>query len=130
MKNYNTKQRHILLDYFSCHIDEVVSTIDIINSLKKYQISESAIYRNLVMLEKERKLRRISKMGDKKTYYQFIDDDNCINQIHITCTKCGSTMHVLSKTSKKLAEKIKEENGFEINNNETVIYGLCSKCSK
>ena len=129
MRKYNTKQRQILIKFFSHHIDEVISTIDIINSLDNKQISESAIYRNLLMLEREGKIHRLSRSGDKKTYYQYHDDEKCIGKIHITCTKCGMTKHLMADTSDKIAKKIKLENGFCIENEETVIYGLCNKCS-
>lgn len=128
MGNYNTQQRQILLDFFANHIDEVVSTTEVINELRGSQISESAIYRNLLLLEKECKLRRISKAGDRKTYYQYIDSECCKGQIHISCIKCGKTTHISPNASRILAEKLIIEDGFSIDNNETVIYGICKGC--
>ena len=128
MRNYNTQQRQILLDFFSKHIDESVSTVEVINELRGYKISESAIYRNLLSLEKEGKLRRISKIGDRKTYYQYMDEEECKGQIHISCMKCGKTTHISPNVSKRLAKNLKEDDDFTIDNNETVIYGLCKKC--
>lgn len=128
MRNYNTNQRQILLDFFTRHIDESVSTVEVINELRGYKISESAIYRNLLSLEKEGKLRRISKIGDRKTYYQYMDEEECKGQIHISCVKCGKTTHISPSASKRLAKNLKEDDDFIIDNNETVIYGLCKKC--
>ena len=128
MRNYNTQQRQILLDFFSDHVDENVSTAKVIDELREYKISESAIYRNLLLLEKEGKLRRTSKIGDRKTYYQYIDNDDCKGKIHISCIKCGKTTHISPNASKRLAKNLKEENSFIIDNDDTVIYGLCKKC--
>ena len=128
MQNYNTQQRQILLDFFARHIDQCVSTVEVINELRERQISESAIYRNLLLLEKEGKLRRTSKIGDRKTYYQYIDNDDCKGQIHISCIKCGKTTHISPNVSKRLAKNLKDEDNFIIDNDETVIYGLCKKC--
>ena len=128
MRNYNTQQRQILLDFFSEHIDESVSTAEVISALSDYPISESAIYRNLLSLEKNGKLRRTSKAGDRKTYYQYLDNEDCKGQIHISCIKCGKTTHISPDASKRLAENLKKEDDFTIDNDETVIYGLCKKC--
>ena len=128
MRNYNTQQRQILLDFFAAHKDENVSTAEVIDGLKPYKISESAIYRNLVSLEKEGKLRRVTKAGDRKTYYQYIDHDDCRGQIHISCIKCGKTTHISQDASRYLAKELIKEDGFTIDNDETVIYGLCKQC--
>lgn len=128
MRNYNTQQRQILLNFFSEHIDERVSSSDVIKALSDYNISESAIYRNLLSLEKDGKLKRTNKVGDRKSYYQYIDDRDCKGQIHISCIKCGKTTHISPNASKRLAEHLKKEDNFIIDNNETVIYGLCKKC--
>lgn len=128
MRNYNTQQRQILLDFFAAHIDESVSTAEVIEGLKGCKISDSAVYRNLLLLEKDGKIRRISKTGDRKTYYQYIDSEECKGHIHISCIKCGKTTHISGRASKLLAQNLKEEDDFIIDNNETVIYGLCKKC--
>ncbi len=128
MRNYNTQQRKILLDFFRSHLDEYFSTSEIIGNLKEYDISNSAIYRNLSSLENDGKLKRISKNGDRKTYYQYIDSSTCKGHIHLSCIKCGITTHVSDRASEKLASVLKEYNSFTIDNDETVIYGLCKKC--
>ena len=128
MNEYCTKQRKILLDYFGKHTDEYLSTSEIVNALSPYGISESAIYRNLVALEQSGKLRRTSKAGDRKTYYQYLDNEDCRDQIHLSCIKCGKTSHISPGASRILARNLKEEDDFIISNGETVIYGLCKKC--
>ena len=130
MKNYSTKQREILLDFFKNHLDETFSTKEIIESLKSTNISESAIYRNLASLEEEGRIKRVSKALDRKTYYQFIDMDECKDHIHMSCTKCGKTIHISKEISDSLSKSLKSEDGFMLDNQETVIYGTCSTCQK
>ena len=129
MRNYNTQQRQILLDFFNNHVDECLSTAEIIEGLSEHNISESAVYRNLVSLETEGKLHRTGKAGDRKTYYQYIGE-GCRGQIHISCIKCGKTSHVSSGISKELAHDLKKEDDFEISKGETIIYGVCKDCRK
>lgn len=128
MRNYNTQQRQILLDYFSSHLDECLSTTQIIDQIASEEISKSAIYRNLAALEKEGKLRRTSKTGDRKTYYYFIDHDECHDAIHISCIKCGKTAHLSRDTSNQLTQNLNKLDEFTIDNQETIIYGVCKEC--
>ena len=67
MHGYNTQQRQLLLEYFSHHVDESVSTSEVIEGLRGRPVSISAIYRNLSLLEQEGKLRRTSK-ADEPSY--------------------------------------------------------------
>ncbi len=130
MNEYSTKQRKILLDYFGKHTDECLSTTEIVCALSVCGVSESAVYRNLVALENAGKLRRMSKAGDRKTYYQYIDDEDCRDQIHLSCIRCGRTSHISPSASKRLAKDLKNDDDFIISNGETVIYGICKKCSR
>lgn len=129
MNEYSTKQRKILLDYFGKHKDERLSTTEIVCALADCGVSESAVYRNLIALENGGKLRRTSKAGDRKTYYQYIDDEDCRDRIHLSCVKCGKTCHVSQSASKRLARDLRSEDDFIISNGDTVIYGICKKCN-
>ena len=130
MRNYNTQQRQILLEYFHSHTDKCLSTTEIINHIASPDISKSAIYRNLVALEKEGKVRRTTKAGDRKTYFYYVDHDDCRGVIHVSCMKCGKTTHVSRDVSNHLAQELKDEDEFAIDNQETIIYGLCKDCQK
>ncbi len=128
MQKYSTKQRSILVNYLSLHIDEYLSTEDILSALVDEKISESAIYRNLSSLEKDGKLKRISKAGSRKIYYQYLDHDECKGNIHISCIKCGKTTHLEPNTTNLLTKKLEEESSFELDSDETIIYGICKEC--
>ena len=128
MKNYSTKQRAILTEYFEKHKDECLSTAEIISGVAEHDISESAVYRNLASLETEGKLRRISKAGDRKTYYQYVDCSYCKGKIHLSCIRCGRTSHLTAHTGNLLTENLVADSDFLIDKKETVIYGLCKQC--
>mgnify|MGYP003571302721 CR=1 FL=1 len=128
MINYKTKQRQLLLEFFENHLDEFVSINDIVSGLSKYDISESAIYRNLNAFEGEGKIRRMSKQGDRKVYYQFIDDDECRGHIHMTCTMCGKTSHILTGISRYIINNLEKKEDFIVDSNKTIIFGVCSDC--
>ena len=124
---YNTKQREILLDFFNNNRDTVLSADEIVEKLKNNNISTSAVYRNLSDLEKNGKLRKTSKSGSRKAYYQFVDCDDCNGHLHLSCTKCGKTTH-LDDDKAKLISKMLENSNFNIDKNSTVLYGTCENC--
>ena len=77
MAKYTTKQRMLLLDFLSEHIDETLSAGQIAEALSGKRISTSAIYRNLAALEQEGKLKRSAKPGSQEAYYRYTGDEDC-----------------------------------------------------
>ena len=128
MNNYTTQQRKALLVFLSKNVDKAISAADIIDGLKDSHISKSAVYRNLALLEKEGEIKPVTQLGEKKTYYQYVGDGKCKGKIHVSCIKCGEITHLSQKISAELTRDLNEENGFVVDNNDTVIYGLCRKC--
>ena len=94
---YSTEQRNILLNFLQQNPDTMFSAKQIEISLDSKNISRSAVYRNLAVLESEHKIRRCTKVGSKETFYQYYDLQECKNHIHLSCTKCGKifTPHIM-----------------------------------
>lgn len=128
MERYNTKQRSALTEYFEKRADESLSSGEIIEALAKTGMSRSAVYRNLAELEKEGKIRRVVKTGERAAYYQYVAHEHCKNKIHISCIKCGKTGHISGNMADIIAEGIKNEDDFLIDKEETVLYGICKNC--
>ena len=128
MKKYNTRQRQMLLDFLKEHADESFSGLEIVEKTEGSGISKSAVYRNLSELEKEGKIRRVSKDGEHTAHFRYIDEEHCKGHIHLSCIKCGKTGHISDDAAKKIAESLIEEDGFSLDSDETVIYGICDKC--
>ena len=130
MTKYNTEQRKLLLAFLEQHHDEILSSLDIINYLANYNISKSAIYRNLSELESEGKIKRIPKPLEKTAYFQYVDSLDCKGKIHLSCIKCGKTSHISARTANSLINHVKKEDKFIVDTNETLIYGICEECLK
>lgn len=128
VQKYSTKQRRALLDYLREHADETFSVDEISEALSAAGISRSALYRNLSALEAEGSVKRVTKSGTKKTYYQFSDCDDCHGHLHLSCTKCGKTFHLGLDASETLAGDVMRESDFELDKGNTVLYGICSDC--
>ena len=127
---YNTKQREILLKFFNKHHDSTFSAYDLAGNLKHYGISLSAIYRNLSELEKAGKVKKVTKNGSRKAYFQFVDCDDCKGHLHLSCIRCGKTSHLDDKNSSLIVKNVLNNANFNVDKASTVIYGVCADCNK
>lgn len=125
---YNTKQREVLMNFFESHHDQSFSAEEIAGQLKNDAISLSAVYRNLVDLEKDGKIRKVVKSGIRKAFYQFVDCDECKGHLHLTCTKCGKTEHLPDADSNEIVKSVLQNSNFNLDSDSTVLYGICGKC--
>lgn len=128
---YMTRQRRELLQFFSNHPDESFTAQDISDCLSetaRFPVSISAVYRNLVMLEKEGCILRSPGEKPRESKYRFVHSDDCVNKLHLICEKCGSTIHLDEDAAGALIRAAALTKGFAINTDKTTIYGLCRKC--
>ncbi len=130
MKTYETQQRKILLEYLGNHKDESVSALNVVEYLAQYGVSKSAVYRNLSDLEKDGKIRRTAKPGERTANYQYVACEQCKGKIHISCIKCGKTAHISGNMADMITEGVKSEDDFIIDKQETVLYGICKDCKE
>lgn len=125
-----TKQRKALLAFLSAHADEELSARQLETALSDVGVSISAVYRNLSDLEKEGKIRRVSKSGVREVLYQYIDSDVCRGFLHLSCEKCGKTYHMNMRGTEMLMNSLEQSDKFFINKANTVLYGVCKDCRK
>lgn len=130
MAKYMTKQRKLLLDYLSEHTDETLSAGQIAEALTGKEISASAIYRNLAVLEQEGKVKRSVKPGSQEAYYRYADDEHCRGHLHLNCLRCGKTVHLEETETDALAQQLAKNEGFALDRTDTVLYGICADCQK
>ena len=125
---YNTEQRTSLLSFLTENPDKTFSAKEIAQALAGKNISKSSVYRNLAELEAEQKIKRVTKAGSKESFYQFFDNSECKNHIHLSCTKCGKIFHLESEQTEKLVNEVEQADGFEISREQTTLYGVCKDC--
>ena len=130
MPKYMTKQRKTLLDFLERHADEELSAKKIEAELADSGVSISAVYRNLSELEKEGKIRRISKSGSREVFYLYTDAHACRESLHLSCKKCGKTYHMNSQCADMLINNLAQNDEFTIDKSDTVLYGVCKACKK
>ncbi len=130
MAKYLTKQRKLLLDFLAEHTDETLSAGQIADALSGKEISTSAIYRNLAALEQEGRLKRSARPGSQEAYYRFTDEEECRGHLHLSCLCCGKTVHVEEAETDALTHQLAKSEGFALDREDTVLYGICADCQK
>lgn len=130
MKEYMTAQRKMLIDFFEHHCDQQF-TIDGIAELLKdgCSISKSAIYRNVDRMTEDGLLRRSSSDDGRCNTYQYVGAGHCCGHIHLQCTKCGRISHIEDENAENALKKALGQSNFKIDEQKTVLYGVCSKCN-
>lgn len=128
--SYNTKQREILLQFFNNNPDKTFTAQQIAQNLKDEGISVSAVYRNLSTLEKLGKVRKTAQSGSRKALFMYVDMGKCKQHLHLSCEKCGKTMHLDDKTAEILENNIFKNSNFNVDKTNTIIYGVCKNCNK
>ena len=130
MKKYVTKQRNALMDMLEAHADETLSAEMIHSLIADDTVSLSAVYRNLSELENEGRVQRIVRPGSRSVLFRCIGEKRCKEKIHLSCSECGKTEHLSDETAAGLVEFVKNNSGFALDKNETVLYGICGDCKK
>ena len=121
---YNTKQKDIIINYLIKNKDKCLTINQIYNYINKNnKIGLTTIYRFLNKLESE---SLIKKYTDKKeATYQYINNVECKNHIHLKCLKCNQIIHLDCNEAIKLSKHISDEHKFII---DSTIFGLCKEC--
>ena len=130
MPKYMTKQRKALLAFLEQHADEELSARQIEQALCGDGISISAVYRNLSELQKERKVRKVTKSDSREVYYLYTDCDHCKECLKKKNKKCGKTYHMNSEGAQMLVRNLAQSDEFAIDKADTVLYGVCRDCQK
>ena len=127
---YMTEQRKLLQTFFMQHPHELFSAKEIAESLEKAKISVSAVYRSLSDLEQDGLISRRAKSGSRGFFYQYTGAADCREHIHLTCKKCGKTVHITSEDTEVLTQKVSQYKHFLLDKEETILYGTCETCQR
>ena len=90
----------------------------------------STVYRLITKLVTEGSVRRFVKGHSRRFLYQIVDRDHCRSHLHLRCMDCGKLIHLNEKVSDELLTTIRSANNFSVNEEETVLVGACSDCSR
>ena len=124
MNHRNTLQRKIVLDTLrelKTHptIDELHTKIN-----ENYPaVSKTTVYRNLRILAKDGKVRRVSLPDGLERYESEINP-----HYHFQCTICGSIFDVEIPCVSNLEDHVAQHYGFDVVGHDIAFRGICPKC--
>lgn len=130
MAMYMTGPRKELISFLRDNPDRQFSASQLQERLAGAGVSLSAIYRNLTFLEEEGLISRSMKDGSRESFYQYIDSAECRGCLHLTCTKCGKTIHMDHAAANSMLDNVSKKDGFEVSTAKTVLYGVCKDCKR
>ncbi|MBN3526949.1 Fur family transcriptional regulator [Paenibacillus apiarius] len=124
-KGMLTTPRKTIYDIVS-HSSDHPTASDVMDRLKErgYSFAYATVYNSLRYLTKEGLIRELKLEGDASRYDARTDDHQ-----HVVCVKCGRVEEVCIATPKEWLERIAEETGFAIAEEEFLFKGVCAACS-
>lgn len=129
MREYTTRQRKLLVDFFKNHCDEQLTVKEIASFTEiNDKISLSALYRNIDKMLLEGIIQKYAKENGREFVYRYIDKEKCAWHLHLKCTSCGRMIHLDDESSEYVRAMLKSKNSFKIDEHKTILYGLCDLC--
>ena len=133
MNTYNTKQKQLISDILIENKSRDLTCDEIADVLKDRgtPVGKATLYRYLERLNKDGSIRKTVAPGAKSATFQFIDKEmRCESHLHLKCTGCGQLTHLGCDFMNSVSEHVFKHHKFKIDNTQTVILGLCEKCSQ
>lgn len=130
---YTTAARTKILEYLRANSNVSINVSDIHEYLHSvgHDVNLTTIYRYLDKLTAEGSVMKYN--GEKGTcaVYQYAKPDHrCEEHLHLKCVHCGTILHLDCGFMEEISEHIKAEHGFTIQCRNSIIYGVCERCSK
>ena len=129
---YNTKQKQLILDMLLKCKENQLSCEEIEEKLKNNgtPVGKSTIYRYLISLQNEGKVRKFTSENGKSATFSYIEDKaECSKHLHLRCLSCGEFVHLSCSLMDEISTHLVNDHKFSIDNSKTVLYGLCEKCN-
>ena len=130
-KNYNTKNREMILDYLKSNSDIPVTIKEILNFLNEngVDVNRSTVYRYLSTLCEKDILIKYVDNDEGKTVYQYIEGHHeCNTHIHMKCSVCNKIYHLDNSFMKELRIHLENDYHFDLQCEGSILYGICERC--
>lgn len=126
----HTRQRRAILELVAS-VSRPVTVPDLL-ALDEADVSQSSLYRNLVVLEDVGVLQRVAGWGNHDRF-ELSESLSGHHHHHLMCTACGlvvdiPTNHGFEKAMAAEADKVSGELGFEVTGHSVDLYGRCGDC--
>ena len=125
-ESYKTKQKDKILDVIK-NINHEFTIKDLYFKLNK-EVGLTTIYRLVDKLVIDKVLNKYIA-SNNVTYYEYLKKCNHENHFYLKCIKCSNLIHIDCDCIKELESHILDEHKFNMNHENIIINGICSKCN-
>ena len=129
MPGYNTEQQKRLWDCLTQNADTPLTVEEILDRVRAENEGapgKSTAFRLITRwVEEGRVLRTVSGRG-RRFVYQLAGCGNLPPHLHLKCVDCGKLIHLDSAESEAMLSRIRQKNGFQIDEESTVLLGHCA----
>jgi Fur family ferric uptake transcriptional regulator len=132
-KSYQTKSKKLILQYLKNNSSRTVSVSDIYEWLKAQgeTTNITTVYRYLEQLEEKSIVVKHATENTKKACFRYIEKTgDCINHLHVQCTKCGKIIHLDCDLMNEFQKHVQEAHGITLDCSVSLLYGICDECKK
>ena len=126
MRQKNSKTE-LVYAFLQEHQNECFSSKALIAD-KRVNASEAAVYRALLKLTEEGRIKKFISGKGEGVFYQYNNLADCHGHFHLKCLECGRIQHVDCSVLNEMEKHIDTEHAFWLDNTKTVLYGLCADC--
>ena len=128
--NYQTRQMDVVLNYFKEAPDKCSTIEKVYRTLADEGVSvgETTVYRAVARLFNAGVLCKYPppEKGEGALYqYNTCKGDH----LHIRCISCGLLAHLPCTEAQAFSAHLLEDHGFRLDEAQTVLYGICEKCT-
>ncbi|MDL2206687.1 transcriptional repressor [Eubacteriales bacterium OttesenSCG-928-N13] len=129
--SYNTKQKSRILDYLMAHEQQRLTVDDVAQRLMEQgdSVGKTTVYRHLESLSEQGAVHKYVSASGAICYQYMADTSGCEHHSHLVCTDCGGLFHVECDLMHALSGHMKQEHGFELNGEKSILYGRCAECA-
>lgn len=132
MEGYQTRQKQLVTSLLADHAARHFTAEQLCDALKEQgtPVGKATVYRCLEALVKSGVARRYNMENGRSACYQYVDSTaDCHSHFHLKCSLCGKLEHVECEFLDGVAAHVRQHHGFVVDNSQTVLYGLCSRCA-
>lgn len=130
---YKTRQRADIIDCLRENTETGLTIEDLMKKLSERgtPVGVTTVYRYVETLVNEGVVRRFPREGKKSVVFQFIENPgHCFEHVHLRCRECGKFVHLGCECMKEANEHLFKSHGFMVDNEKTVLVGVCADCLK
>ena len=123
---YSTKQRSVIVDYLREHPMQKLTADEIALAVG---VGRTTVYRLMESLAESSDVHKYQSAEGQRCYQYVEDPVSCAKHAHAVCTVCGELVHLECTLIAHLADHLKDEHGFVLDDKRTVLYGRCAACA-